>query len=218
MYKTNQTDHFLFENIQNQKESLRLTFLKNFDTQEKTLELLLTGINHAKFNEFEDTKFIWNIAAFINIISFDFKIVGQDLMLAENEWQKRYYARQASLIIYESINDLFDLLGKEFKNLVTTKISDSNITNELIKVKSELNAYKTKYFDSLKDIRNISIAHRDNDSIKQINSIINICWSDTIGMVTSFDKILNHLGEIIQRLINIGLEKFEELKLKNKMQ
>lgn len=212
MYKNNQTDKYLSENIQKQKESLKLTFLKNFETQEKTLELLIKGINHAKFNEFEDTKFIWNIAAFINIISFDFKIVGQDLMFAENEWQKRYYARQACLIIYESVNDFFDLLGKDFRKLITANICNEIIERELKSIRKELNSFKANNFEKLKEIRNVVIAHRDNDSLKQIISIQNISWSETIGLVTNYDKILNQLGQVFQKLINIGLANFDELK------
>lgn len=136
-------------------------------------------------------------------------------MLAKNEWQKRYYSRQASLIIYESINDFFDLLGKDFKKLISLKICDKKIEEELMIARKDLNSYKSKYFDKLKVIRNTAIAHRDNDSIKQIRTIIDICWSDTIEMVTSYDRILNQLGQTFQGLINIGLSKFEELKKKN---
>ncbi len=215
MYKINETDYLLADNIRKQRKELQSTFWKNFETQEQTLDYFIKGINHAKFNEFEDTKFIWNIAGFINIISFDFKVVGQDLILADNEWQKRYYARQACLIIYESINDFFDLLGKDFKELISTKILDKTIEEELINVRRELNSFKANYFDMLKVIRNTAIAHRDNDSLKQVDTITNICWSDSIEIVTSYDKILNHLGQIFQRLMNIGLEKFDELKTKN---
>lgn len=116
MYKVNSTDIFLSEQIQKGKENLKLKFQENFTTQEKTLEWFVKGINHANFNGFVDTKFIWNIATYINIVSFDFKIVGHDLFFATNEWHKRFYARQACLIMYESVNDLFDLLGKDLKN------------------------------------------------------------------------------------------------------
>jgi len=214
MYKINDTDIILADKMQKQKKFLKSTFQNNFDTQEKTLELFIQGINHAQFNSFTDTKLIWNIAAFINIISFDLKVVSQDLMLAENEWQKRYYSRQVSLIIYESINDFFDLLGKDFRELISLKICDKKVEEELMTVRKDLNSYKSKYFDKLKGIRNTAIAHRDNDSIKQIRTIIDICWSDTIEMVTSYDRILNQLGQIFQGLINIGLSNFEELKKK----
>lgn len=214
MYKTNETDKFLAEKIQQQKKDLCLLFSNNFETQEKTLDLFLKGINHAQFNEFEDTKFIWNIAGFINVISFDLKVVGQDLMLAENEWQKRYYARQACLIIYESINDFFDLLGKDFRKIVSSKISDNKVEEELIVIRKELNSYKSEHYIDLQKIRNTAIAHRDNDIMNQINVIQEICWSDTIGLISSYDKILNHLGQLFQRLINIGLAKFEELQKK----
>lgn len=56
--------------------------------------------------------------------------------------------------------------------------------------------------------------HIETNSIKLINAIVNISWTDSIELVTSYDNILNHLGRIFQRLINIGLEKFDELKKK----
>jgi hypothetical protein len=212
MYKINETDIILAGNIQRQKKDFYSTFRKNFETQEKTLDIFINGINHARHNGFEDTKFIWNIAGFINIISFDLKVVGQDLMLAENEWQKRYYARQACLIIYESLNDFFDLLGKDFKMIVSAKICDSKVEEELLTIRKELNSFKSEHFNKLQEIRNIAIAHRDNDSMIQINTIVSICWSDTLMLVTGYDKILNKLGQLFQRLINIGLDNFDELK------
>jgi hypothetical protein len=212
MYNINETDIILTEKIKRQKKDFYSMFQKNFETQEKTLEEFIKGINHAQFNDFKDTKFIWNIAGFINIISFDLKVVGQDLLLAENEWQKRYYARQACLIIYESINDFFDLLGKDFKEIISSKICNSTIEEELKTIRKQLNSFKIEHFDNLQVIRNTAIAHRDSDILKQINTIQNICWSDTIGLISSYDVILNQFGGLFQRLINIGLVKFEELQ------
>ena len=214
MYNINETDIILAEKIKSQKKDFYLMFQKNFETQEKTLEEFIKGINHAQFNNFKDTRFIWNIAGFINIISFDLKVIGQDLMLAENEWQKRYYARQACLIIYESTNDFFDLLGKDFKEIVFSKICDCKVEEELNTIRKQLNSFKTEHFDNLQLIRNTAIAHRDNDIMKQINTIQSICWSDTLGLISSYDKILNQLGGLFQQLINIGLTKFEELQKK----
>ncbi|RKD88155.1 AbiU2 domain-containing protein [Mangrovibacterium diazotrophicum] len=211
-YKINKTDKLLSENIRNRKEEMQLMFSRNLETHEQLLDLLFNGTNHANYNGFKDTKLIWNIAAFTITISYDLKVIGQDLMLAENEWQKRLHARHACLIIYESINDFFDLLGKEFKTLVAIKICNEEIEEELNKVRSELNSYKRKYFNKLKEIRNTSIAHRDNDSLKQINTIINLSWSDTIELVTNFDIILTDLGKIIQVIIYAGLDDFNELK------
>ncbi len=212
MYNKNDIDEYLSENIQKNKEELQTRFIENIKSQEKTLDLLITGTQHSKLNKFKDTKLIWNIACFINIISLDLKVAGEALILSENEWKRRYYARQSCLIIYESINDFFDLLGKDFKILISSKICSLEIENELRSIKKELNFFKTKHFNELKNIRNLSIAHRDNDSLQQINSIVNISWSDTIEMVKNYDDIINLLGTTFQKLIKMSLEKFEELK------
>lgn len=211
MYKITDTDKELEKMIEQQKSVLSLSFKKNFDTQEKTLELFVKGINHADFNRFNNTRLIWNIAGFINIVSLDLKVVGKDLYFAENEWQKRYYARQACLIIYESLNDISDLLGRDFKTLISKKFIDNTFEGELKIIRVELNLFKSAYFVRLKEIRNISIAHRDNDIMKQIDLIKNISWSEIFGVISKFDNILNSLGQSIQKLINNGINELDEI-------
>ncbi len=211
-YKREGTDIFLERKVKNGKKSLQKTFAQNFDTQSKTLDQFIKGINHARFNNFGNTKVIWNIAGFINIISFDLKIVSRDLTISETQWEKRYYIRQASLLIYEAINDIFDLLGKDFKQILIKELDTKDIDDKLIDVRKELNTYKTQYFETLKEIRNNSIAHRDNDIFKQIEIIENLSWSDSIEMVTGFDKILSQLGAVMQKIINQGLKDLNELK------
>jgi hypothetical protein len=211
MFTKSDSDIELEKLINKQKDSLRQSFKDNFSTQQNTLDLFVKAINHADFNDFKDTRIIWNIAGFINIVSYDLKIIGQDLTFAENEWQKRYYARQACLIIYESLNDFFDLMGKDFKTLIDKKVNDKSIADNLNSIRKDLNKYKDANFQTLKQIRNVSIAHKDNDIIKQIEIIQNINWSDTLTLITQFDKILNDLGKLFQNLINIGLVDFKEL-------
>jgi len=212
MYNIQDSDHILTKQIKKNHKRFQSDFKKNFAIQEKTLSTLLSGINHAKFNSLKETKVIWNIAGFVNIISYDLKVIGQDLILSESEWQKRYYARQGCLLIYEAINDIFDLLGKEFKTLVLQNLASDEIKNELIKLRRKLNTFKKEHFTNLQSIRNTAIAHRDNDSLKQIKTIVEINWSDTLQLVTTFDNILNHLGEILQSLMNNCLERLDKIE------
>lgn len=212
MLKKTATDKLLEDNIKANKLTLIKSFENNFKIQESTLELFVNGIKHSDSNRFYDTKLIWNIAGFINIVSYDIKIIGKDLTFAESEYQKRLYCRIASLIIYEAINDIFELLGRDFNKLFTVKILNKEIEQQLKIIKQNLNQYKSTNFEKLKAIRNVAIAHRDIDLLKQIEQIENINWSEIIGLLTEFDKILNALGGTIQQIINIGLEKLDELK------
>jgi len=212
MFKKSDFDINLERKINKQKKEINDSFQKNIESQERMLDFFIVGINHADFNKFKDTRLIWNISGFINIVSLDLKVIGRDLTFAENEWQKRYYARQACLLIYESFNDIFGLLGKDFKELFCTKINDDQLDEIIKSIKSELNQFKDKYIAKIKVIRHNAIGHRDNDILKQIEQINSISWSESIEIVSCFDRILNELGIVFQELIDYGLKEFDELK------
>jgi hypothetical protein len=207
MRKKNVADKLLEDNIKANKLILIKSFENNFNIQENTLELFVNGIKHSDSNRFYDKKLIWNLAGFINIVSFDLKIIGKDLTFAESEYQKRLYCRIACLVIYEAINDIFKLLGRDFNKLFTGKILNKEIEQQLKIIRQNLNLYKSTNFEKLKAIRNVAIAHRDIDLLKQIEQIENINWSEIIKLLTEFDKILNALGSTLQQIINIELEK-----------
>jgi hypothetical protein len=168
MYKKSETDLYLEKSVKEQEISLKETFSKNFETQQQTLELFKKSLEHCDFNNFTDNKLIWNLACYINIVSFDLKIVGENLFLCTNDWGKRYFARQSALIIYEALNDIFELCGKNFRNILGRFSTTDKLKAELKNLTTELNGYKQKYFEDLKYIRNNCSAHREKDSIEQI--------------------------------------------------
>ncbi len=211
-YNKNKIDTDLEKLIADDKANMAATYEKNFQTQEQTLGLIVSSLRHSDFNNFKDSKTIWNIAGYVNIISYDLKIITRDLTFSQNEWQKRHYARQACLIIYESIDDLFKLLGKEFIDLTKNRLDITELQTDLKEIRQELNTFKSGYSEKLNEIRNVSIAHRDNEVLKQIELIQQINWSDAIGMIMQYDVILNKLGAFLTKLINKGLADLSELK------
>jgi hypothetical protein len=140
----------------------------------------------------------------MNIASYDLKVIVKSMIFAKGEWQKRLFARQAALLVYETMNDLFDLFGKDFRKIVSALPGKEKFENELKNITKELNSYKTLYFNQLKTIRNVSIAHRDKDTLEQLKIIQSINWVDSINMISGFDKILNITGFLLQELTSIA--------------
>ncbi|WP_210490620.1 hypothetical protein [Rufibacter aurantiacus] len=198
--------------IDTQKTVLEKTFQNNYITQQSTLEILMKSIEHCDFNNFSESRLIWNFASYINIISFDLKTIGENLFFQKNEWSKRYFARQSALLIYEAINDIFEMTGKELRRVISLFSVSEALSNELKAIIKNLNEYKITYFDFLKEIRHNCIAHRDKDSIEQIRIIASVKWNNAIEFTSKFDNILMDLGKFSQRLINISLEESKELK------
>lgn len=212
-YNKSSLDKELEDLISKDRINLMATYDANFQEQEQTFSFIVHSIKHAEFNNFNDNKLIWNIAGFINIISYDLKIIVRDLIFAQTEWQKRHYARQACLIIYESVDSLFELLGKDFKELTKNRLNISELEEILKDIRKDLNLFKTTNSKKLHEIRNVAIAHRDNEVLRQVEIIQQINWHETIQMILKFDNILNKLGSFSQSLINKGLSDLTELKV-----
>lgn len=102
---------------------------------------------------FADNKMIWNISGFIALVSLDIKTIQLGMYFAESEWHKRFYARQICMIMYESSKDIFELLGKDFKNLISKRIDISPFKIDLKDIRTRLNNFKTSYSDSLCNVR-----------------------------------------------------------------
>ncbi len=154
---------------------------------------------------FEDNKKIWNISGFINLISMDIKTTQIGMYFTETDWHKRFYARQICTIMYESTDDIFELLGKEFKDLVSNRIDISPFEYELRDIRSRLNKFKTNHSAYLQKIRNYTAAHKDKDVLIQSDIISSISWTNIIEITMEFETIINDFGSFLQKLIKQGL-------------
>lgn len=204
-----QIEAFLQDNIRENKLTLEKKYIQNFEVQEKTLSFLVYGLEHANYNNFNTVSAIWNISGYVNLISYDLKIIGRDLTFAEKDWQKKLYARQAYLLIYESMNDILQLLGKNLR-VAISNFADFEIYKLKIQViTSRLNTFKSNYETIIKTVRHTAIGHRDKDMLIQLKSIESIVWYNSIQIVTEFDSILNDLGSVCQELMNRSLDEIE---------
>ena len=198
MYNITETDKDFQELLNSKLSSFESDFEKNFFTQEATLELLSLGLTISKAVEYKNNNLVWNVACFINISSYDLKVITKTLIFSKREWEKRLFARHACLLIYETLNDLFDLLGKDFRKIISELQGKSKYENDLKAIIKELNAYKTANFVRLQQIRNVSVAHRDQNTAEQLKVIHSISWVEAINLISAFDKILNQTGKLLQ--------------------
>lgn len=184
---------------------------KRFKVQEHTLSVITKVVLSLKDDNEYDIRFLWNLAGFINIISYDIKVITRDLIIAKSNWQKQHYARQSCLLIYESVNDIFELLGKDFKRGIT-KLGVSETQLEIKQVRSDLNVFKDKYYLKLQNVRNLSIGHRDKDALKQLKSILQINPSETIIMTIEFEGILRNLENTITQYSQVFMDRINVSK------
>lgn len=187
--------------IANDKDILK-NFEINFNNQEQTLSIIIKSKKYAVENSKHSNVLLWNAAGFINMSSFDLKVITKEMNFSTNEWAKRYFARQACQLIYELTNDLFEVLNKDFEKEIDKLTNNETIKISLKTIRRDLNQFKEIYFTKLKEIRNVASAHRDKDISLQFEIIESISWTDTINMTSKFDKIINNIGALLQIILN----------------
>ena len=210
MYNITETDIEFQKILPEQLVELEKKFAQNLNIQESTLEIIYNGIKHSQNNNLKSSRIIWNAAGYVNIVSYDLKVIGRNLMISNREWDKRYFARQAALLIYEASEDLFKILGKDFRIILNNLSQPTQILPKLKEITTALNTFNENYKSKMHKIRNVSIAHRDKDIIDQIDLIHSISWVDAITFLSAFDEILNKTGVFLQQVIDKSIDELNE--------
>lgn len=154
----------------------------------------------AKKLTFEENSLIWNASGYITLISIEIKTMQKGLYSSNSEWDKRFFARQAYVIMYDAqikiVNQIDKLLQRKGLNSVFT---------ELNKEKDEIKNFFETNGKYISMIRNNISGHRDENIIRQLDIIQNINWSDSMKTTNEFEIIINRLGTLFKKLIEIGL-------------
>ena len=201
-----------FQNkINNEKKELEKSFNKNFQTQEGTLNLVIKSVEYSISNDFNESKYIWNMAGYINLTSCDLKIIVRDMTFSDNDWQRKLYARHGYLLIYGSLENILNLCGK---GLIDTLKDFENKDTLLANIRNAtklLSNFKNQHIEHIKDVRNKVVGHRDQNVLLQLKAVKSITWIDSFNLFKTYDEILNKLGKATQKLMD---ESNRELAMK----
>jgi hypothetical protein len=205
MYNITEDDRKFAELVKADKETLEKNFENALEKVEHTLNLFAEPIILSQEFGLDKNKTFWNIARYISIVSLDLKILAKHQAFSVNEWEKRFFARQIALLIYESVDDLLVFLGKPFIKIAVDFRQDQGFTIRLNEVRKSLNIFKEKNSKRLQSIRNTSLAHRDKDTSLQLKTIYSISWVEFVNLCSEFDGIINQVGEFLETLMRKGI-------------
>jgi hypothetical protein len=199
-------DKHLVQTMDNQKSVLTSMFDANFDKHETTLSIIVDGLKHANKSNFSVVSSIYNISGFVNLISYDLKIISRDLSFSTKEWQKKLYARQAYLTIYESMDDILELCGNKLRIAIKDFHDFDDLILQINNATSSLKLFNRKHESALKEIRNLVIAHRDHNTLKQLDYITTINWTASITLISEYDSIISEIASLCQVLMTRSVD------------
>ncbi|MFT3824165.1 MAG: hypothetical protein QM731_09605 [Chitinophagaceae bacterium] len=205
MYNISNDDLVLAALIKQDRSMFEARFSETMAKSENTLNMFTKTMGLVNDYNLEKNKFFWNTARYISIISLDLKVLSKYQAFAETEWEKRLFARQVSLLVYESVNDILMFLGKDFKIVSVDYSDDEHFAVRLNEVRKKLNEFKEKHYKKIKEHRNNAMAHRDKDTGEQLRQIYSISWMDSVNMSSEYDSIINEIGSFLEAIMRKGV-------------
>jgi hypothetical protein len=156
---------------------------------------------------------IFNSFAFYRLSFLDIAVLFKSFLINTDEIEKKVYAKLLSLNIYEFLEDLPKIFGKEFGNSLFFLKNDKLIEDIKI-IKKEIHKIKSENQDYLKEIRNSISAHKDHNTITQIAALETLNIEKIFLTCLKIFLLYNMIHSFEIRLINVAKESNEAGKLK----
>lgn len=163
----------------------------------------------AKKAAFLTVQKIWNFATQIQLISIECKTLQEKLYFAETDWDKSQQSRNACNYMYEYGNNLNKMIGKEFLEMVSSLLGDEGV-EEIKRLKKPISKFFEEHRKKYYSVRNETTAHRDQNSLNQIDIITSSEWSERIQELHEFEVITLPLGGFADSLIKAGNKLIEK--------
>lgn len=152
---------------------------------------------------------IWNFATQIQLISIECKAIQEKLYFAETDWDKSQQSRFACNYMYEYGNNLNKMMGKDFLEIVRSLVGNDGV-EEIKRLKKPISKFFEEHREKYYSVRNETTAHRDQNSLNQIETITSSEWSERIKELHEFEVITLPLGGFADHLIKVGNELVEQ--------
>jgi hypothetical protein len=193
------------DNIMNDKFQLFTnSYEKKIENLESNIEYSIMVKKEASNQQIENVALISDIFGNINMIQIDLLTIGYYTLYEKRILPKMYLARQAALLIYETLRICEKFRGTFRRAL---KHHDNDLFIEKLKKQSEENKAKVVKFGAkakqyLEKIRHYTIAHRDPDFEKQINVMKEVDPYTLIGLSMEFESIIQDLNDILNSYLS----------------
>lgn len=183
------------EEIEKSLEKAGTLRLKDIETNQKIWKQLQNR-NINKFNNF------YNLCLYSSIVNNDIAMLYDDYIMSKSSMKKNLYARLLSMTIFEFLDDIHHLMGKDFiLELNSNKLSEFH--DERKKISKRFSALKNKHQKELKKIRNNAAAHKTKKAKDLVELTKEKPFEDLNSIAKEITFINQDLIKLTTKIINI---------------
>lgn len=165
-----------------------LKLIEQFQEEITILETVIKDLKEKRGN-YPDAFVVPNTLLFFRLSFLDIFILCKQYLETNKEFEKLILAKQISAATYELLDDLPTIYGKRFKTAIEGTENEKEILEGRVKLQKSLNTFKSEFSMELKEIRNFTIAHKDHDSLRQLE-IINCISQNRIKVLIASIHII----------------------------
>jgi len=127
----------------------------------------------------------------------DLTILICDTVCRSDRWESHLYGRLLAMTMIECVEDIPQVLGKDFRNALSSVDSDAEKKKRLNEFTSRLADFRKTHEHDLRYVRTIAAAHRDHDVKRQLEVIETIdtrrlmdLSQELIGILVLFTEVM----------------------------
>jgi hypothetical protein len=140
------------------------------------------------FNQYH---ILFDAVDFCVVYDLDIALLRFQVQCAETKWRKNLNARLLAMTIWECVDDLTRILGREFRDAITGLTFSHDLRTKLDKTLKEINGFRGRHESLLKDIRNLTAAHREVVLDKLLAALEKVQPDSLIDLAQSLRRLLS---------------------------
>ena len=180
----------------------RRNLKKSHPASENLIATLRARCEEAKRADSKTYLGLYNTGLFIALLNRDMVTYDESIFFARSEWHRQFHARNLAVLLYETAEDLPQMLGKQYRSWLTDIGLDQNWLDSLGAITTKLAQFKSNHSAFLKDVRNYVGAHREHDSLAQINVLDSLNYLDIYRLAGDLFVPIRELVDFNIKLLN----------------
>lgn len=149
---------------------------------------------------------IMNTFLFVRLSLIDIVILTKLYLESNKEYEKELLSRQLCINIYEILEDLPAIYGSQFKESIYALDDNVELIEGRKKIQKEIVNLKEHVSKEFYEIRNYTAAHKDHNSLKQLEILSNISQEKIINAALEIHSLYTQIGAYEKILIKYPQE------------
>jgi len=147
------------------------------------------------------------------VIQYDISILAHDVLLSPNSWKRKLYCRLLAMTLIESVEDVSQMLGWQFRQTVNAIYNDSALDTRITELTRAMGHFQSKNGKALREIRQTVSAHRDHDANTQLRVIEALDCQKLLYLTADFVAHNRKVLDLLYDLITAAEKRFLYLKM-----